>query len=385
MRLERFARLTAAAAVTLVAIAERPAVAGVVNPDISILGQPFLHWSNDAEDPSRKRATLDAGEVETVFDAYLNPYARGLFILSLGEEGLELEEGYFSLLRGLPGGLALKGGKYRVGFGKMNVMHPHAVPFAERPRVLAAYLPGDESFDETGVSLSERIPLPGTFSLTAAADWLQGDTFRIEREPSAAVDDPLALDPENGDRASEARPGFVGHLSGFGSIGDRSGYEVTLSGAGGTNNVAAGTRTRVYDAGAKLKLWTAPNSYLVVQGELLKLDREDAAWDESASTYTSSRVKPLGGYAYADYNFSPRWDAGAVFERFQEPSPDETWHSAAGGFVGLSLMEETTSFRLDWSHFMPGTPSGETESPDAIDTVTLRVIFSMGPHKAHQF
>lgn len=385
MSLQRFTGVAAVAAVASCWLCPRPVAAGVVNPDISIVGQPFLHWSNDASDPSRKRATLDAGEVETVFDAYLNPYAKGLFILALGEEGLELEEGYFTLLRGLPGGLALKGGKYRVGFGKLNTMHPHALPFAERPRVLASYLPGEESLDEIGVSLSERIPLPGTFSLTAAADWLQGDTFRIEREPGAAIDDPLALDPEEGDRSSEARPAFVGHLSGFGSIGERSGYEITLSGTGGTNNVAAGTRTMVYDAGAKLKLWTAANSYLLLQGEVLQVDREDATWDETASKYASTSVKPLGGYAYADYNFSPRWDAGVLFERFQEPTTDETSHSAVGAFVGLSLMEETTSFRFDWNHFMPGTPQGAPESPDAIDTATLRVIFSMGPHKAHQF
>ena len=34
---------------------------------------------------------------------------------------------------------------------------------------------------------------------------------------------------------------------------------------------------------------------------------------------------------------------------------------------------------------MPGTPPGSAISPEDVDTVTLRVIFSMGPHKAHQF
>jgi hypothetical protein len=48
-------------------------------------------------------------------------------------------------------------------------------------------------------------------------------------------------------------------------------------------------------------------------------------------------------------------------------------------------MEETTVFRLDWDHFQPGTPEGEADAPDAVNTVTLRIIFSMGPHKAHQF
>jgi hypothetical protein len=264
-------------------------------------------------------------------------------------------------------------------------MHPHAVPFADRPRVLAAYLPGKESLDETGISLSARVPLPGTFSLTAAGDWLQGDTYRVAREATGDASDPLVADPVTGDRSAEARPAFVGNLSGFGMIGDRSGYEVSLSGTGGTNNVAAATRTRVYDAAGKLKLWTAGNSYVLVQGELLKLDREDAGWDPSAARYTSTKVQPLGGYLYTDYNFDPRYDAGLKYERYQQATADETWDQAFGGFLGLSLMEETTSFRLDWDHFVPGTPPGAARSPDAVDTVTLRVIYSMGPHKAHQF
>jgi len=141
---------SAAVVALLLVLGAGPASAGVINPDISILGQPFARWTDDPSDPSAKRFVLNEGEVETVFDAYLNPYAKGYFVLSLGEEGIEVEEGYFTLLRGLPGGLALKGGKYRVGFGKLNVMHPHAVPFADRPRVLAAYLPGDEAFNATG-------------------------------------------------------------------------------------------------------------------------------------------------------------------------------------------------------------------------------------------
>ncbi|MFN8179641.1 MAG: hypothetical protein U0167_17060 [bacterium] len=381
----RMGSVGAAVAAVLICIVPRPARAGVVNPNISVLGQPFLRWTNDPADPSAKRVTLNQGEVEAVFDAYLNPYATGMFVLSVADHGIDVEEGYFTLLRGLPGGLVLKGGKYRVNFGKFNVMHPHAVPFMDRPRVLAAYLPGEESLNETGVSLSERIPVPGTFSLTVSGDWLQGDSYRIARHPSLAPDDPLSLDPEGDDRADEARPAFVGHLSGFGSIGDRSGYELTLSATGGTNNVAAGTLTKVYDAGGKLKLWTAPNSYLLVQGEVLKLDREDAGWDEARSTYTSTSVEPLGGYAYADYNFNPRWDAGALYEGFEEPTTDKTSDQSVGAFVGLSLLEETTVFRLDVTHFMPGTPPGASESPDAVDTVNLRVIFSMGPHKAHQF
>jgi hypothetical protein len=362
-----------------------PAWAGVINPDISVVGQPFIHMTDDPSDASRNRPALDPGEVELVFDAYLNPYARGTFILSLGEEGMELEEGFFQLLRGLPAGLALKGGQYRVGFGKLNPQHPHAVPFADRFRVMAAYLPGDESFDETGISLSERIPMPGTFSLTANADWLQGNTFRIEREDSGTPNDPFVTIGPEADRADESRPAYNGRLAGFAQVGERSGLEVGLSAAGGTNNVAAAARTQVYGADVKAKLWRSSNSYLILQGELFHLERDDAGWDEPTSSYTRTTVSPTGGYVYADYNFGIRYNFGGGYERYQQPTVDEVSDQAYKLWLGYALMEETTAFRFDWDHFSPGRDPGATEDPPSVNTYTLRVIFSMGPHKAHQF
>jgi hypothetical protein len=367
----------------LLAASSGPATAGVVNPDISVVGQPFIHWTDDLNDPAHKRPTLNLGEVEGVFDAYLNPYARGTFILSIGEDEIEVEEGYFQLLRGLPGGLAIKGGKYRVGFGKLNPVHPHAVPFADRFRVLQ-YLPGDEALNETGVSLSERLPAPGDFSLTLTGDWLQGDSFRLDREPSGAGNDPLNFDPD-ADRQEEPRPAFVGRLAGFGGISDRSGYELGISATEGTNNVAAGTRTKAFGADAKLKLWTSANAYLILQGEALHLEREEAGWDSTLAGYTSSTVTPSGGYAYADFNFNTRYNIGAGYERFQEPVAGEPWNQAIKVFAGYSLLEETTAFRLDWDHFSPASVDDALPEPPDVNTVTLRVIFSMGPHKAHQF
>ena len=380
--MRRFLRGALVAALCLMPIA---ASAGATNPDISLIGQPLIRWTDDAGDASRKRPVFDAGETEIVFDAALNPYARGFATLAFADGEAGVEEVYFTLLRGLPAGLTLKGGKYRAGFGKLNALHPHTYPFAERPGVLAAYLPGEEAFNETGLQLSARIPAPGDIALTASVDALQGDTFRNAREASAAPDDPLVLDPENGDLAAEPRTAVLGRLSAFLPVNDRSGVELGFSGTQGTNNVAAATRTTVLGADVKAKFWTGDDSFLLVQGEVLKLDREDAGWDETAAAYTKTPVKPLGGYVFADYNWAKRYDAGVSYERFQQPTADKPWDTAFGAFAGLWLMEETTAFRLEYHRFMPATPEGATESPDAIQSLRLRVIFSMGPHKAHQF
>jgi len=71
-----------------------------------------------------------------MLDAALNPYLTGAFVLSLGTKSIEIEEAYASVIRGLPLNLGLKAGKYRLGFGRLNPMHPHAYPFISTPRVM---------------------------------------------------------------------------------------------------------------------------------------------------------------------------------------------------------------------------------------------------------
>ena len=349
--------------------------AGVINPDISVVGQPFGMLTDEPGSPDRNRLRFDVGETEFVFDAYLNPYARGTFVLAVGDEGAELEEGFFVIVRGLPASLNLKGGKYRAGFGQLNPVHPHAYPFAERFGVLAAYLPGEESLNETGLSVSGRIPLPGEVSLVASGDWLQGDSFRIEREPTEDPEDPLAAG--EGDGEDDARPAFLGRLAGFSMVGEQSGVGFGVSAAAGTNNVVAGTQTAVLGADLKAKLWTSPLSYLHVQAEAFRSRIESARWEPGLG-YEEDTIEPFGGYVFADYNASRRYNIGASYERYQRPEEGKPWNQALGVFAGYSILEETTMVRADWVYSDP-------EDGEAVNAVTLRVIYSMGPHKAHQF
>jgi len=359
--------------------------AGVTNPDISVIGQPSIRWTDDAGDPARRRPVFDVGETEVVFDAALNPYARGNFTISFADDQASVEEGTFTLLRGLPGGLVLKGGRYRVGFGKLNPAHPHQLPFAGRFGVVASYLPGAESFAETGLDVSWRVPVPGDVAVTASADVLQGDSFRIPRAASTAPNDPLVGDADNGDAQLEPRPAWAGRLAAFAPLGDRSGLEWGVSATGGTNNAAAASRTQVLGSDAKAKLWTSPAAYLLLQAEGLWLVRDDAGWDAAADRYVLARRHAAGFYAFGDFNWAQRYDVGLSVESFQDPAAGGGRRTAFGAFAGLALLEETTAFRLDAKRVLPARPVGASADPAAVHEVTLRVLFSMGPHKAHQF
>ncbi|MBI5060527.1 hypothetical protein HZB60_12195 [candidate division KSB1 bacterium] len=335
---------------------------GVTNPDISVIGQMRVFNTADTTDPNHDRGQFAFDETELVFDAYLNPYAKGTFVFAVvREEGIEVEEGFFQIMRGLPQGFAIKAGKYRTGFGKLNPVHPHAYPFAERFGVLAEYLPGEESYNEIGGQLSYLLPLPGTLASTISVDVLQGNSFKVDA-----------------DESGQARPAVLGRWSNFFTLHGESSMEIGLSATQGTNHAVDGTTTTATGADAKAKLWLSSLSSLTLQAEFLGLNREYAAYnDEGVATGTES-LTPNGGYFFADLSLRKRYNVGFSIERYQQATDEQPWNQSLGVFAGVALMEESTLFRLVLDHNQAG------EGQD-FNTITVQAVFSMGPHKVHQF
>src|SRR4030095_4354315 len=105
---------------------------------------------------------LEMHESEASFQAIVDPYGRADFCVSFGEEGVELEEGFLTLTS-LPGGLLTKVGKMRAAFGKVNTLHNHILPWADRPLVTQNLVGGEEGINDAGVSVARLIPNPWMF------------------------------------------------------------------------------------------------------------------------------------------------------------------------------------------------------------------------------
>ena len=257
--------------------------------------------------------------------------------------------------------------------------------------MLAAYLPGADSFNETGLQLSEQFALPGDIALTASADWLQGDSFRIPRSAGAALNDPLTLAGTggDGDRALEPRPAGLGRLSAFVPIGDRSGLELGSSYTQGTNNVAAAhAHGACWAATRSSSTGRRANAYLLVQAEVLSLARDDAGWNGTAAAYTKTHGRrPRAATRFSTGTSTRATTRGSRSNATRSRAGNAARATAVGAFAGLALMEETTSFRIGWERFQPPATqrAGIAPSAAAVNTVTIRVLYSMGPHKAHQF
>ena len=86
----------------------------------------------------------------------------------------------------LPGGLLTKVGKMRAAFGKVNTLHNHVLPWADRPLVTDNLVGGEDGIDDAGFSVARLIPNPWFF-LEATGQVFRGDSGRrCSIRPSAS-------------------------------------------------------------------------------------------------------------------------------------------------------------------------------------------------------
>lgn len=338
--------------------------AGVTNPDLSAIGQLRGGWTDDATQLDHDRATLNTGEAELVLDAPLNPYAHGTIVLTAAPEGAAVEEAYADLDQALPWGLAVRAGKYRVPFGRLNPSHPHALSFVEAPRVLrvAGLLPGDEDgWNESAVELSDLLPGVGTWAPRLSLDVQQGSGWRL----------PDTADP----RSQETHLSWLGRFSNGFLVGDDLALDAGLSLGQGTTRVSDRTTAWLAGADIKAKLTLPDQAGLMAQAEVLV--RRD---NQPTDPVTGLRPDPVvrgGGYLDLEATLG-RWNLGVLGEQYQATETPDDWDRAARVFGGFSLMEETTLFRLVYERTFPHAGQG-------VSTVGAQMLFSMGPHKPHTF
>ena len=143
----------------------------MTNPYLSLIVNTFFYGSNLSQKELDSRTvpgftnvpvgvnkgfTLESAElfIFAPVDPYLNLYAN----IPVTESGTELEEAYF-VTSSLPGGLQVKGGKFKSGFGRINAQHPHAWDFVDIPLNYRAMI-GQEGWADTGVQLTYLPSLP---------------------------------------------------------------------------------------------------------------------------------------------------------------------------------------------------------------------------------
>lgn len=334
------------------------AASKIFNPDIAMIGNFLGAMGPNDVNPS---PTLQMQESEATFQAIVDPYARADFFLAFGEEGVELEEGYVTFPT-LPGGLLGKVGKMRAAFGKVNTLHNHLLPWADRPMVIGNLLGGEDGINDAGLSVARLIPNPWIF-LEATGQVFRGD--------SGEEDDPLFQASKRTDLT------YLGHLRGYQDITEDSNIDLGFSFAHGHNPEGIVDIGDVGRFQSRLFGVDATYRWRPLQRAIYRsfAGRSEVVW--SRRDQFDGLQNSLGWYLSGDYQFARRWFAGVRFDR-------------SGHADDRSLTDTGQSVTLTFWPSEFGQVRGQYRRTTYADGPTANELlfqfqFSIGAHGAHPF
>jgi hypothetical protein len=353
-----------------------------LNPDISLIPRFLISTDDGAklDEGTREfaRPEFQFQELEAVFAGYLNPYARADVIMTLSGPDIEaaslgLEEAYLTVLRGLPLDLNLRTGKYRVEFGKLNMMHPHAWPFITQPIAQQRFF-GEEALNDLGISASLVLPTGDVYSR------LTVDVLRGLSIPEAAG---IA------DTTDASQPyAASGRLMGFFPVGEDADLEAGISAYTGVHDPYTHDNFWYWNVDFKYRYRPSTYTSLVVQGEYL-LNTRDAVQSQDLVPFVDAGGNPErrsitsgGFYLYSDFQFQKVFSVGARVDWSQSPYGTDDPATGVSVFVGYYPVEETIGLRLEYQHSRTEVPGTDAR---AVNFIGLQTLFSLGPHKAHPF
>jgi hypothetical protein len=345
-----------------------------INPDMSVIPRFRIDTNDGGQLPEQRvwsRPDLSFEELEIAIQSYLNPYAKADVILTIPGPDVEnaklgIEEVYATIVRGLPLDLNLRFGKYRAGFGKINMTHPHAWPFITQPLSQERFL-GEEGLNDLGISASVLLPTGDVYT-SLTADLLRGE----------AIGSVTGMPDSTGGSLPYA--GLM-RLQSFFPLTDNADMELGLSGYTGIHDPYR--HERFWYVNVDLKYKYRPSSYtaLVVQGEYLYNTRTVVQDFDGNDAPEERRLHTGGVYVFADLQFLKIFSIGARYDWSQTPySADDRAH-AVSLFAGYYPVEETLGVRLQYQRTTNETPG----IASTVNQLALQVLFSLGPHKAHPF
>jgi len=338
----------------------------VFNPDIAVigdflgaLGKNDLH--PDPFGPGDSPRALQMHESEASFQAVVDPYARGDFFISFGEEGVELEEGYVTFTS-LPGGLLTRVGKMRGAFGKVNSLHNHVLPWTDRPLVTNNLVGGEDGIADAGISIARLIPNPWLF-LEATGQVFRGDAGPAEQ--------PLF-------RASKrSEVSYVGHVRAYHDITEDTNIDFGVSYARGHNTSGQLDTedtgrfvTNLYGVDATLR-WRP------LQRSIYHSFVGRTEWIWSRRDQLTGLQSGSGMYLSGDYQFARRWFAGARYDRSNR-ADDASLLDTGGSLLLTFWPSEFSQVRGQYrrTNYALGMSANE---------LLFQFQFSIGAHGAHPF
>ena len=334
------------------------AAAKVLNPDISVIGDFIGAVGGNSAPPGATLTpfpSLEMHESEIGMQAIIDPYARGDFFFSFGEEGVGLEEGYITFTA-LPAGLVAKAGKMRAAFGKVNLMHNHVLPWVDRPLVTTDLVGGEDGIDDAGFSVERILPAPKGVFLEATGQVFRGDSGDVFQHQ------------QRSDLST------VEHLRAYRDITESTNLDLGFSYARGHNNTTTSIpgdfTTQLYGIDSTVR-WKPLRRSIYHSF----VSRTEFIWSQRHQLPNEQRA--FGFYSSGDYQFARRWFTGARFdwsERSRFAHLTDKGAAATLTYWPSEFSQIRGEYRF--THYAENRDSNE---------LLMQLVFSLGAHGAHPF
>lgn len=322
------------------------------NPNMSAIGDFQGSYRNMAD----RNFDLFFNEAEFSFQSFVDPYARADFFLSVARDAssgkfeADIEEAYLTTID-LPANLQLKAGKFRMSLGRINPVHPHALPFIDLPNAFVNFF-GEDGVKDEGLSLSWLVPNP--------FDFYQELTLEVTNGP---------LDNPSFTRSPISKYLYFGHLKNFWDLTENATLELGLSGMVGANDSSFSTTMGAVDLTYKWK----PLQYNTYQSFVWQSE----AYFSKAKYAEDAVVNSWGIYSFITYQLEKRWFLTGRFDYSNFP-------------FSSALVERAYSAALGWyaTEFQKIELEGKTTTSNFQDQyyqAMLRWIFVIGSHGAHAY
>ncbi len=336
---------------------------------------------------------FNARNTELAFDGAVDPYFEGFanIVFKLdndNETEVEVEEAFMQTTS-LPFNLQLKGGQFFAAFGRLNPTHPHTWDFVDTPLVNGLFL-GPDGLRGVGAQTSWTLPLPWYSQLIFASQNGRGSTGFSFRNPG---DDGMFFDRITTDREARGLQDFV-WIPRFENSFNLSETQTVLagvSGAFGSNETGADSRTQIYGADLlyKWKSARAEGGFPFVKWQTEFMYRRFQAGHGADDSFpVAETFHDWGLYSQVLWGFKKGWVAGirGDYVNMQDSmftddldrqsrwrlSANLTWYPTEFSKIRLQYNQDF----LEENFFL---------SARQVESVFLQWEFILGAHGAHKF
>ena len=336
---------------------------------------------------------FNARNTELAFDGAVDPYFEGFanIVFKLdndNETEVEVEEAFMQTTS-LPFNLKLKGGQFFAAFGRLNPTHPHTWDFVDTPLVNGLFL-GPDGLRGVGAQSSWTLPLPWYSQLIVASQNGRGITGFSFRNPG---EDGMFFDRITTDREARGLQDFVWipRFENSFNLSDTQTVLAGVSGAFGSNETGANSRTQIYGADLLYK-WKSSHAeggfpFVKWQTEFM-YRRFQAGHGADDSFPVAETFHDWGLYSQVLWGFKKGWVAGirGDYVDMQNSQYTDDLDRQSRWRLSANLTWYPTEFsKIRLQYNQDFLEENFFLSARQVESVFLQWEFILGAHGAHKF